>query len=147
MDRPPTSEEERFAKLLEAEIEPRFYLRVKRERQAETLEEVHDSYRLLMRATDVSGWTPERCHFSSQLNITTIGGDILKMWVRTVADLVVERLLSIIPKSEGRIVLMVTSLVFLADPKDPGAEIFNNYISFQYHVDEVGIRGVRWSPA
>ena len=69
------------------------------------------------------------------------------MWVRTVADLVVERLLSIIPKSEGRIVLMVTSLVFLADPKDPGAEIFNNYISFQYHVDEVGIRGVRWSPA
>ena len=118
MDRPPTSEEERFAKLLEAEIEPRFYLRVKRERQTETLEEVHDSYRLLMRATDVSGWTPERCHFSRQLSITTISGDILKMWVRTVADLVVERLLSIIPKSEGRIVLMVTSLVFLAYPGD-----------------------------
>jgi hypothetical protein len=148
MPTPPRSlepEEEQFARSIEKEVEAKFYLRLRRDRKAETLEEVQDSCKLVIGATTLQGFSSAKFHFHTQSDITATSTDVLKMWARSVADVVVEKLVDILPKPENRFVLLMTPILFWADATDVSAETFCGHIWFDYFVDEIDLHEIGWS--
>ena len=140
MPRIPTPEEEQCAGEIEEAIKARFHRTVKSQFKVQTLEEVQDTYKLALQATDSQGFRDGSRHFSTESNAVTMSGDIRKIWAEEFADHLVKELVNVLPKFSGNtIVLLMTPLVFVADYSDSAGK-FRNHLSFRFHISEIGIR-------